>query len=607
LQASAATAQQHHSNLKNQLQTLAAQRAEIHAQLSACPSGKCITASSLVSQIAAAEAEVQQAQAAAALAVRLGNELKAKQHQLQQQHSRIHLLQEALSEKQTAAQDAGSCCAHVTAAGAAGNDAVPHKQADAEQLLARRAAGVAQQQSCTDARSRELKRLTLQLAASEQNLQQLGCQQVATSSTTITTPVGSTAAVRAATAAAVTAQHQQLAHMHQQVLQVQMEMRAAGAAINSNSISSVLSAWESSTKDINFKVMPLHACFSLKASVLGDKVGPDRLLPALSAIAGPTVLQVLIVADALQAEHMLSAAANSTRCSGKLKIWPLQALQARSQLEAQRVAQQHLGHDKVWVPLDLIDYQPAYHTAMLRAFGSFVIAADDSTAGVLMECYGISSVTLDGTISKRGTMSGGWVGSAARRVTSLWHHKLHHDKAALRLQQLQTDVAAGAAILQHLQEEYAAAELQKARAEQAQHVQQEVALCRTAVEHCSNLLQHDQQLLQELQDSYDQQKRLQHDKNHKCSSGGPSSSEGTASQRWALSAQQQLQAAQAAAAEAAKVAEQLEDAQLQVICESRITLSMAGKAAGSKLNVQTHLDNGGSRPQQCNMRTAHVP
>lgn len=39
--------------------------------------------------------------------------------------------------------------------------------------------------------------------------------------------------------------------------------------------------------------------------------------------------------------------------------------------------------------------------AVQKAFGGYVIAADSATAGLLVQRYGLASVTLDGTVSHR--------------------------------------------------------------------------------------------------------------------------------------------------------------------------------------------------------------
>lgn len=60
------------------------------------------------------------------------------------------------------------------------------------------------------------------------------------------------------------------------------------------------------------------------------------------------------------------------------------------------------GH--VVLPLELLQYEPGYHAAMVRAFGGSVIAKDDATAAQLVTQFGLACITLDGKISRPGSM-----------------------------------------------------------------------------------------------------------------------------------------------------------------------------------------------------------
>jgi chromosome segregation ATPase len=63
---------------------------------------------------------------------------------------------------------------------------------------------------------------------------------------------------------------------------------------------------------------------------------------------------------------------------------------------------------QVWLPLDLVDYEPQFQKAVARALGGYVIAASDEVAGKLAREHGIGCVTLDGKVSSRGSVSGGY-------------------------------------------------------------------------------------------------------------------------------------------------------------------------------------------------------
>lgn len=58
----------------------------------------------------------------------------------------------------------------------------------------------------------------------------------------------------------------------------------------------------------------------------------------------------------------------------------------------------------ITLPLHLMSYHQVHHTAMLRAFGGSVIAQNDSIAGRLATQFGLASVTLDGKITRPGSM-----------------------------------------------------------------------------------------------------------------------------------------------------------------------------------------------------------
>ena len=58
----------------------------------------------------------------------------------------------------------------------------------------------------------------------------------------------------------------------------------------------------------------------------------------------------------------------------------------------------------VVIPLELLEYEAAYHGAMVRAFGGCVIAQDDAMAAKLVTQHGLPCITLDGKVSRPGSM-----------------------------------------------------------------------------------------------------------------------------------------------------------------------------------------------------------
>ncbi|EFJ47136.1 hypothetical protein VOLCADRAFT_105201 [Volvox carteri f. nagariensis] len=81
---------------------------------------------------------------------------------------------------------------------------------------------------------------------------------------------------------------------------------------------------------------------------------------------------------------------------------------------------------QAWLPLDLLRFSdPRVAPALLRAFGRQMVAADDAAAAALATRFGLSSVTLAGSVSHRGMLTGGWDGGgggggAAARGRQLW-------------------------------------------------------------------------------------------------------------------------------------------------------------------------------------------
>ena len=55
---------------------------------------------------------------------------------------------------------------------------------------------------------------------------------------------------------------------------------------------------------------------------------------------------------------------------------------------------------------------------MQHAFGRMLIAANAETAAALATRHGLASITLDGRISRPGSLQGGWQGSAPQIQTA---------------------------------------------------------------------------------------------------------------------------------------------------------------------------------------------
>ena len=69
-------------------------------------------------------------------------------------------------------------------------------------------------------------------------------------------------------------------------------------------------------------------------------------------------------------------------------------------------------------PLDLLTFDSADHGVMTHAFGRLLIAADAKTAAALATQHNLASVTLDGGVSRPGSLQGGWHGGWPRTQTA---------------------------------------------------------------------------------------------------------------------------------------------------------------------------------------------
>ena len=87
-------------------------------------------------------------------------------------------------------------------------------------------------------------------------------------------------------------------------------------------------------------------------------------------------LGVLVTASASEAGRLLDSASLPPGS----RIWPLEGLAAADATAVQRRAAGQFAPGQVLLPLDLLGFAPRDRPALLRAFGSCVIAADDTGA-----------------------------------------------------------------------------------------------------------------------------------------------------------------------------------------------------------------------------------
>jgi chromosome segregation ATPase len=91
--------------------------------------------------------------------------------------------------------------------------------------------------------------------------------------------------------------------------------------------------------------------------------------------------------------------------------------------------------------MDLISFSASSRPALLRAFGSHVIARNEDIAAELIARFGLPSVTLDGNFTSVGTLQGGWRGCAPDRG-GVVAAKMAFDAAMQALVGVQREIAA---------------------------------------------------------------------------------------------------------------------------------------------------------------------
>lgn len=91
------------------------------------------------------------------------------------------------------------------------------------------------------------------------------------------------------------------------------------------------------------------------------------------------------------------------------------------------------------LPLDFLDFDPKFAQALNKAFGGYVIAANDRVARDLIANHGLWNVTLDGKVSRTGSVQGGWRGAGG---SSFMKNKYNGDALLRQLESLQKEANA---------------------------------------------------------------------------------------------------------------------------------------------------------------------
>lgn len=139
--------------------------------------------------------------------------------------------------------------------------------------------------------------------------------------------------------------------------------------------------------------------------------------------------------------------------------------------------------------------------AALRLFEQLTAAYDVAVTAVMQ---------LQGTVSRKGSMTGGWTGSSGSYAKTCWTNKQRHDKTLHQLHACRQQLSIAEAEGLSLQQQRAAAEAHLASAQQRQQLLQEVLEARAEAAAAAAAVAQEQQQLEELQGrSTDLQQRLQ--------------------------------------------------------------------------------------------------
>jgi chromosome segregation ATPase len=167
-----------------------------------------------------------------------------------------------------------------------------------------------------------------------------------------------------------------------------------------------------------FKLSPLVECFRFK----DPSKAASQYAHALEVLAGRH-LNIAVAQSTQQAAQLL--ACGSPR---GLRIWALDANSTvPDRIQAYRqVAASFLPAGSVIVPMDLLSFDAAYQGVIAKAFASHVIVSSVETGRQVMEQYGIPSIAVDGTVTSRGRLVGGWV-PPVQQHRGLMHSKIRSD------------------------------------------------------------------------------------------------------------------------------------------------------------------------------------
>eukprot|EP00887_Chlorella_sp_A99_P003385 scaffold7.g3385.t1 len=220
---------------------------------------------------------------------------------------------------------------------------------------------------------------------------------------------------------------------------------------------------------------PLHACFSFR-----DPSACQPWAEALAVLAGGKLGAV--VADTTEGAGLVLA-----KSAGHgLRVWPLDSLAVPDQRAVQRRAAAAFAPGEVVVPADLLEFHPSATAAVLRAFGSHMLAASDTVASAVLQQHSLPCIMRDSTVAAVGRLTGGWRGGQAQVQTGPVAAKLRLDALVQQVAQAQADIheaeRAAAAAEAELAQLAAAREAAEQAAGELAAAEEEAARARLALE-----------------------------------------------------------------------------------------------------------------------------
>lgn len=197
---------------------------------------------------------------------------------------------------------------------------------------------------------------------------------------------------------------------------VQLAAASAELRCKENALAAVLQKGPHTVQNSVPKgLVSLPQCFQFKDPEVAETYGA-----ALEVLAGQR-LSICVAKTAKEAAHLVA----SGQARG-LRIWSYDAISVPDRLQIHRQVAAAFPPGSVIVPIDLLEFDANYQGVIARAFGPHLIVSSMEVGRAVLERYGMSSISLDGTIMSRGRLTGGWA-PARQHARGPLHSKIRCD------------------------------------------------------------------------------------------------------------------------------------------------------------------------------------